>query len=472
MKCLTVPKLELQATLLATRLKVDAYKALTIPLSKAFMWTDSTTVLQWLRSFDKQPIFVAIRVSEILESTTVDEWFHVTSADNAADAGTRGISAAGLCASSWLKGPTFPFTSDFPFQPNNEILGNLKKPLTSPLGDPIEKQESSFARNVSYEEKLFDYTKFSSYFKLVRITAYLLRILPQHAHFRSSDASILRPDELQVAEAKLQFLVQTESFPFEKKQLLDEKDLTRKNPISPYTPFIGPTALIRSSGPIKRLVVVAADYDIKHPIILDSRHPAVRPFPKKEHLVNHHEVIDFLRACIQRRYAVLKLRSALRSIKFNCVLCHKRSKKSVQPMMVDLPADCLSYGSPPFFNTGMDFFGPFYVSVKRSSEKRRGFLFTYLTTRALRIEVVPSMDMNSCVMGIERFIARRGELRVLWSDNGTNFIANEKELSLCIQSWNQKFIASQMSEKGNLVALQSTICPTSWWLVGTNGEEC
>ena len=46
MKCLTVPKLELQAALLAKRLKVDITKALTIPLSRVFMWTDSTTVLQ------------------------------------------------------------------------------------------------------------------------------------------------------------------------------------------------------------------------------------------------------------------------------------------------------------------------------------------------------------------------------------------------------------------------------------------
>ena len=60
------------------------------------------------------------------------------------------------------------------------------------------------------------------------------------------------------------------------------------------------------------------------------------------------------------------------------------------------------------------------------------------------------MNMNSCVMGIERFIARRGKPRLLWSDNGTIFIATEKELSLCIQSWNQKFIASQMSERGIL----------------------
>ena len=102
MKCLTVPKLELQAALLATRLKVDIIKALTIPLSRVFMRTDSNTVLQWLGSLDKQPIFVANRVSEILESTTVDQWFHVPFADNPADAGTRGMSAENLRTSSWL----------------------------------------------------------------------------------------------------------------------------------------------------------------------------------------------------------------------------------------------------------------------------------------------------------------------------------------------------------------------------------
>ena len=51
------------------------------------------------------------------------------------------------------------------------------------------------------------------------------------------------------------------------------------------------------------------------------------------------------------------------------------------------------------------------------------------------------MDMNSCVMGIERFLAQE-ITRVLWSDNGTIFIATERQLSLCIPSWNQKLIAS------------------------------
>ena len=44
-----------------------------------------------------------------------------------------------------------------------------------------------------------------------------------------------------------------------------------------------------------------------------------------------------------------------------------------------------------------------------------------MTTRAVHIEVVSSMDVISCVIGIERLIARRGTLSVIWSDNCTNY---------------------------------------------------
>ena len=45
MKMLSIPKLELQAALLASRLKGYIEKTLTLSTSKAFMWTDSKTVL-------------------------------------------------------------------------------------------------------------------------------------------------------------------------------------------------------------------------------------------------------------------------------------------------------------------------------------------------------------------------------------------------------------------------------------------
>ena len=102
MKMLSFSKLELQAVLLASRLKDDIEKALTLSNSKMFMWTYSTTVLQWLNSTSKRPVFVANREAEILESTSIDQWFHVLSGDNPADTGTRGITADSLKQSSWV----------------------------------------------------------------------------------------------------------------------------------------------------------------------------------------------------------------------------------------------------------------------------------------------------------------------------------------------------------------------------------
>ena len=93
MKVMTVPKLELQAVLLAARLKREICRASTVTVDKVFMWTDSTMVLQWINSIIKHPVFFANRVSEILENTSVDQWNHVANCDNPADAGTRGMSA-------------------------------------------------------------------------------------------------------------------------------------------------------------------------------------------------------------------------------------------------------------------------------------------------------------------------------------------------------------------------------------------
>ena len=113
--------------------------------------------------------------------------------------------------------------------------------------------------------------------------------------------------------------------------------------------------------------------------------------------------------------------------------------------MADLPRERLAFKEPPFTNTGVDF-RPFYGSVERSTEKRWGFLFACLTTRAVHFEAVPSMDTSSCVMGIERLTARRGIPSVLWSDNGTNSVASEKELPN-ISSWNRHVLSETLVKK-------------------------
>ena len=57
------------------------------------------------------------------------------------------------------------------------------------------------------------------------------------------------------------------------------------------------------------------------------------------------------------------------------------------------------------------------------------------------------MDNNSCVMGIERFVSRRGVPFVIWSDNGTNFTASQNELLNNILKWNQQVLTETSVKK-------------------------
>ena len=186
---------------------------------------------------------------------------------------------------------------------------------------------------------------------------------------------------------------------------------------------------------------------MKHPILLDSRHPLVRLYLQYLHNKHCHQGVENLRALIQQRFAIVKLRATLRSIQSKCVACRKRKAVMLNRMMADLPKERLAFGYPPFTNTVLDYFGPFYVSVKRSIEKRWGFLFTCSTTRGVHFEVVPSMDTSSSLMGIERFVSRRGVPSVIWSDNGTNFMASEKELLNNILNWNQQVLVETLVKK-------------------------
>ena len=446
MKVMTVPKLELQAALLAARLKWEFKQALTVTVSQVFMWTDSTTVLQWNNSNAKQPIFVANSVCEILEYTSVDQWNHVATKVNPADAGTRGMSAEILQLSSWFKVPHFLTNSRFPFVPNNNVIKNKKLGVNQAVTiEDTVSLATSVKRQTTPVPSLFPFDKFSSYQKYLRIAAYFLRFLPKHAGYRNLDGSITDPTELDEAERHLQYLVQGESFATERKVLLGNKSVKRSCRIAPHSPFISPNGLIRSSGRIKRLIEVG--FNVKYPIILDARHPFVKRFLEHTHVKHFHQGVEYLRSIMQEHYTVLKLRSSLRSIKAHCLRCQEFQTVTMQPIMSDSTKERLAYQSLPFTNTGVDYFGPFYVTVRHTTEKRWGFLFTCLTTRAVHVEIVTSMDTSSCVMGVERFVSRRGTPAMIWSDNGTNFIGAEKELRECIEKWNVVNIAAELAHK-------------------------
>ena len=123
--------------------------------------------------------------------------------------------------------------------------------------------------------------------------------------------------------------------------------------------------------------------------------------------MHDHLAVDFMRAQVQQHFAVLKLRKTLRKIESSCLVCRRRKAETLSPMIVDLPRERLSFQKPPFTMTGVDYFVPLFVTVSQSSAKQWGILFTCLTTRAVQQKVIPSLDTNSCVMGILRFERRQ-----------------------------------------------------------------
>ena len=76
--------------------------------------------------------------------------------------------------------------------------------------------------------------------------------------------------------------------------------------------------------------------------------------------------------------------------------------------MANLPESRVTPDEPPFTRVGVDYFGPIEVKRGRCMIKRYGVLFTCFATRAIHIEKADSLDTDSCINALRRFIARRG----------------------------------------------------------------
>lgn len=93
-KQLLVPRLELCAALTGAQLVHLLQRELTVNIARVILWTDSTTVLTWIRSDSYRfKVFVGTRVTEIQELTNGTDWRYVDSLKNPADYITRGKTA-------------------------------------------------------------------------------------------------------------------------------------------------------------------------------------------------------------------------------------------------------------------------------------------------------------------------------------------------------------------------------------------
>ena len=102
---------------------------------------------------------------------------------------------------------------------------------------------------------------------------------------------------------------------------------------------------------------------------------------------------------------------------------------------------------PPFTHTGVDYFGPIMVKHGRSKLKRHGCIMTCMTVRAVHLEVAPDLTTSSFINALRRFIARRGTVKYLYSDNGSSFVGAEKILRDNVKGWNQRQIYEHLQQQ-------------------------
>ncbi|GFT60972.1 integrase catalytic domain-containing protein [Trichonephila clavipes] len=108
LKTLTIPRLELSAALLLSRLvKKKVVPILQLSIHKIWMWTDSTIALAWIKTEPhKLKTFVSNRVAEIQALSKNYHWKHVSSKNNPANLISRGCNVDELLKNEmWFSSP-------------------------------------------------------------------------------------------------------------------------------------------------------------------------------------------------------------------------------------------------------------------------------------------------------------------------------------------------------------------------------
>ena len=197
-----------------------------------------------------------------------------------------------------------------------------------------------------------------------------------------------------------------------------------------------------------RLKQAEINDEAKHQMILPYKHRVTDLVIEQCHIEVGHMGQESVLSALRERYWIIKGRSAVRKVITRCLECQKKRCKPGKQLMADLPKDRVTPYKPPFTAVGVDYFGPLEVKQRRSRVKRYGCIFTCLAVRAVHIEIAHSLDTDSMINALRRFISIRGCPEIIRSDCGTNFKGADKELSASIQQWNQENIENFCNQKG------------------------
>ena len=441
-------------------------KELQLKVDEVHYWTDSMSVLQYIRNETARfHTFVANRVHVIREASIPDQWHYVPSAENPADDCSRGLSVKNfLQCERWLKGPSFLWKEESEW-PDVKIQKSSEDLSTDPevkVATSIVREEKDNPGGEDSVDKLLNY--FSSWHDLKKAVGWILRVrenLHQKASAKKQDkvdgtktegkiTNHLSVEELQEAEKVIIKYVQQKAFPEEVKLLSNvpkeersDHHVKRSSPIYRLDPRMT-DGVLRVGG---RLSKAAMPEESKHPAILPKNQHVTNLILRHIHDSSGHSGRNHMLSEAQKKYWIIQANSSARRLINKCVVCRRQRAKRAEQKMANLPKARVTPEEAPFTRVGMDYFGPIEVKQGRSMIKRYGVVFTCLAIRAVHIEKADNLDTDSCINAIRRFQARRGQVKQIVSDNGTNLVGAEKELRKHIDKWNQSRIHESMLQR-------------------------
>lgn len=415
----SIPRLELMAALIGARFANNIIKSHSIQIQNKFFWSDSKTVISWLtHSNKKYHQFVALRISEILETTELENWHWIPGKLNVADEATKWAKRPDISPNGrWFKGPEFLLTSENEW-PEETVV--LQQPDT---------EIKEYVYVISNDIPVIDANRFSKWKRLLRACAYVLRFITLLKKL-PAERGELTSKELFRAELLLFKIAQQEAYSEEINTIKLNKSLPKSSPLYRVSPKIDDIDILHVDSRLDRAYL---SDESKYPIILPRTSRITFLLVTHFHTIYNHLHHETAVNEIRQRYYIPHLRALLKTAVRKCQSCRIRKAVPTNPQMAVIPEARLAAFCPPFTYTGVDYFGPILVTVGRHKEKRYGALFTCLTIRAVHIEIVHTLNTSSCIMAIRNFMARRGMPREFYSDNGTNFVSAEREIREAVQ---------------------------------------
>lgn len=430
-KVTTIPRLELSSAVVAVRTSDLLRKELEIKDLQEQFWTDSRVVLGYINNEARRfHVFVANRIQRIKQSTDPKQWSHVRSEDNPADYASRGLMAKELIASDWFTGPSFLWQSS--------ISRDVKVGEVA-ADDPELKRVQTLNTHSKENGSLLDrLQKFSDWGRVVKAIARLKRHAKVFKGLKARTCEKTSLEERKEAEFAIIQMVQESAFSDEIQRLkggAQSKNKDKTNRLYRLCPFLDDCGMLRVGG---RLEHAALHPEAKHPVVL----------PRDSHVSNllikhHHERVQHqgrgmtMNELRSNGIWIIGCSSAVSSYIYKCTQCRKFRRCTEVQRMGNLPSERLE-ATPPFAYCGIDCFGPFYIKEGRKDIKRYGLLLTCLCSRAVHIEVLDDLSTDAFINSLRAFIAIRGPVRQLRSDQGTNFVGARREFMEALRHMDQE----------------------------------